>query len=92
MEREKTFLALSLGDPNRLWDLTVDKDSDVDKSVTAGTEEHSSFSEQAWDFYQVCFRLNLSRTLRWGRTLWGNLHKTAKQFSGVCEVPARSMA
>lgn len=31
----------------------MDKDSDVDKSVTAGTEEHSSFSEQAWDFYQV---------------------------------------
>ncbi|XP_072933500.1 uncharacterized protein klar isoform X2 [Epargyreus clarus] len=52
MERERTFLALSLGDPSQLWDLSVDKDSDIDKSVTAGTEEHSSFSEQAWDFYQ----------------------------------------
>lgn len=52
MDREKTFLALSLGDPNQLWDLSMDKDSDIDKSVTAGTEEHSSFSEQAWDFYQ----------------------------------------
>ncbi|XP_026331447.1 uncharacterized protein LOC113238815 isoform X2 [Hyposmocoma kahamanoa] len=51
-ERERTFLALSLGDPNRLWDLSIDKDSDIDKSVTAGTEEHSSFSEQAWDPYQ----------------------------------------
>ncbi|XP_064292662.1 klarsicht protein isoform X2 [Plodia interpunctella] len=51
-ERERSFLALSLGDPSELWDLSVDKDSDVDKSVTAGTEEHSSFSEQAWDFYQ----------------------------------------
>lgn len=54
MERERTVLALSLGNPNELWDLTVDKDSDVDKSVNTGTEEHSSFSEQAWDFYQVC--------------------------------------
>lgn len=53
LERERNFLALSLGDPNQLWDLSLDKDSDVDKSVTAGTEEHSSFSEQAWDFYQV---------------------------------------
>ncbi|XP_021207074.1 klarsicht protein isoform X1 [Bombyx mori] len=52
LERERNFLALSLGDPNQLWDLSLDKDSDVDKSVTAGTEEHSSFSEQAWDFYQ----------------------------------------
>ncbi|XP_063624678.1 klarsicht protein [Cydia splendana] len=52
MDREKTFLALSLGDPSQLWDLSMDKDSDIDKSVTAGTEEHSSFSEQAWDFYQ----------------------------------------
>lgn len=52
LERETNFIALSLGDPNQLWDLSVDKDSDVDKSVTAGTEEHSSFSEQAWDFYQ----------------------------------------
>lgn len=52
-ERERSFLALSLGDPNQMWDLSIDKDSDVDKSVTAGTEEHSSFSEQAWDFYQV---------------------------------------
>ncbi|XP_049885984.1 klarsicht protein isoform X2 [Pectinophora gossypiella] len=52
MERERTFLALSLGDPSQLWDLSMDKDSDIDKSVTAGTEEHSSFSEQAWDFYQ----------------------------------------
>ncbi|XP_068619876.1 uncharacterized protein klar isoform X2 [Battus philenor] len=51
-ERERSFLALSLGDPSQLWDLCIDKDSDVDKSVTAGTEEHSSFSEQAWDFYQ----------------------------------------
>ncbi|XP_013186143.2 klarsicht protein isoform X1 [Amyelois transitella] len=51
-ERERSFLALSLGDPSELWDLSVDKDSDIDKSVTAGTEEHSSFSEQAWDFYQ----------------------------------------
>ncbi|KPI98769.1 hypothetical protein RR46_10087 [Papilio xuthus] len=51
-EREKSFLALSLGDPSQLWDLSIDKDSDIDKSVTAGTEEHSSFSEQAWDFYQ----------------------------------------
>ncbi|CAG9793465.1 unnamed protein product [Diatraea saccharalis] len=51
-ERERSFLALSLGDPNQLWDLSMDKDSDIDKSVTAGTEEHSSFSEQAWDFYQ----------------------------------------
>ncbi|CAH2985795.1 unnamed protein product [Chilo suppressalis] len=51
-ERERSFLALSLGDPNQLWDLSMDKDSDVDKSGTAGTEEHSSFSEQAWDFYQ----------------------------------------
>ncbi|XP_022113891.2 uncharacterized protein LOC110992394 [Pieris rapae] len=50
MERERSFLALSLGDPSQMWDLCVDKDSD--KSVTAGTEEHSSFSEQAWDFYQ----------------------------------------
>lgn len=34
---------------------TADRDSDVDRSIqTAGTEEHSSFSEQAWDFYQVC--------------------------------------
>lgn len=54
LERERNFIALSLGDPSRLWDLSIDKDSDVDKSVTAGTEEHSSFSEQAWDFYQVC--------------------------------------
>ncbi|CAH0731978.1 unnamed protein product, partial [Brenthis ino] len=52
MERERTFLSLSLGDPSQMWDLCVDKDSDVDKSVTAGTEGHSSFSEQAWDFYQ----------------------------------------
>ncbi|XP_026735577.1 uncharacterized protein LOC113499339 isoform X1 [Trichoplusia ni] len=52
LERERNFIALSLGDPSRLWDLSIDKDSDVDKSVTAGTEEHSSFSEQAWDFYQ----------------------------------------
>ncbi|CAG4960249.1 unnamed protein product [Colias eurytheme] len=52
MERERSFLALSLGDPSQMWDLCVDKDSDIDKSVTAGTEEHSSFSEQAWDFYQ----------------------------------------
>lgn len=52
-ERERTFLALSLGDPSQLWDLSIDKDSDIDKSVTAGTEEHSSFSEQAWDPYQV---------------------------------------
>ncbi|XP_037302374.1 uncharacterized protein LOC115444450 isoform X2 [Manduca sexta] len=52
LERERNFLALSLGDPSQLWDLSMDKDSDVDKSVTAGTEEHSSFSEQAWDFYQ----------------------------------------
>ncbi|CAH2095203.1 unnamed protein product [Euphydryas editha] len=52
MERERTFLSLSLGDPSQMWDLCVDKDSDIDKSVTAGTEEHSSFSEQAWDFYQ----------------------------------------
>ncbi|XP_041982740.1 uncharacterized protein LOC121735849 isoform X2 [Aricia agestis] len=52
MERERTFLTLSLGDPSQMWDLCVDKDSDIDKSVTAGTEEHSSFSEQAWDFYQ----------------------------------------
>ncbi|CAK1593744.1 unnamed protein product [Parnassius mnemosyne] len=51
-ERERSFIALSLGDPSQLWDLCIDKDSDVDKSVTAGTEEHSSFSEQAWDFYQ----------------------------------------
>ncbi|CAH2054707.1 unnamed protein product, partial [Iphiclides podalirius] len=51
-ERERSFLALSLGDPSQLWDLCIDKDSDIDKSVTAGTEEHSSFSEQAWDFYQ----------------------------------------
>ncbi|CAG4955164.1 unnamed protein product [Parnassius apollo] len=51
-ERERSFIALSLGDPSQLWDLSIDKDSDVDKSVTAGTEEHSSFSEQAWDFYQ----------------------------------------
>ncbi|XP_059051800.1 klarsicht protein [Achroia grisella] len=52
-EREgRTFLALSLGDPSDLWGLSMDKDSDIDKSVTAGTEEHSSFSEQAWDFYQ----------------------------------------
>lgn len=51
MERERTFLALSLGDPSQMWDVCLDKDSD--KSVTAGTEEHSSFSEQAWDFYQV---------------------------------------
>ncbi|CAK1545635.1 unnamed protein product [Leptosia nina] len=50
MERERSFLALSLGDPSQMWDLCVDKDSD--KSATAGTEEHSSFSEQAWDFYQ----------------------------------------
>nr|XP_026497313.1 uncharacterized protein LOC113401567 isoform X2 [Vanessa tameamea] len=50
MERERTFLSVSLGDPSQMWDLCVDKDSD--KSVTAGTEEHSSFSEQAWDFYQ----------------------------------------
>lgn len=53
MERERTFLSVSLGDPSQMWDLCVDKDSDIDKSVTAGTEEHSSFSEQAWDFYQV---------------------------------------
>nr|XP_049693797.1 klarsicht protein isoform X4 [Helicoverpa armigera] len=52
LERERNFIALSLGDPSRLWDLSIDKDSDIDKSVTAGTEEHSSFSEQAWDFYQ----------------------------------------
>ncbi|XP_038207126.1 uncharacterized protein LOC119828893 isoform X2 [Zerene cesonia] len=52
MERERSFLALSLGDPSQMWDLCVDKDSDIDKSVTAGTEGHSSFSEQAWDFYQ----------------------------------------
>ncbi|XP_013139433.1 PREDICTED: uncharacterized protein LOC106104041 [Papilio polytes] len=51
-ERERSFLALSLGDPSQLWDLSIDRDSDIDKSVTAGTEEHSSFSEQAWDFYQ----------------------------------------
>ncbi|XP_045779102.1 uncharacterized protein LOC123876796 isoform X1 [Maniola jurtina] len=50
MERERTFLTLSLGDPSQMWDVCLDKDSD--KSVTAGTEEHSSFSEQAWDFYQ----------------------------------------
>nr|XP_032522321.1 uncharacterized protein LOC116773878 isoform X1 [Danaus plexippus plexippus] len=49
MERERTFLALSLGDPSQMWDLSVDKDSE---SITAGTEGHSSFSEQAWDFYQ----------------------------------------
>lgn len=54
MDRERTILALSLGDPGQLYDLSVDKDSDLDRSVnTAGTEEHSSFSEQAWDFYQV---------------------------------------
>ncbi|GBP16210.1 hypothetical protein EVAR_9920_1 [Eumeta japonica] len=53
MERERNLLGLSLGDPSELWDLSIDKDSDIDKSVnTAGTEEHSSFSEQAWDFYQ----------------------------------------
>ncbi|VVC95081.1 unnamed protein product, partial [Leptidea sinapis] len=52
MERERSFLTYSLGDPSQMWDLCLDKDSDVDKSVTAGTEEHSSFSEQAWDFYQ----------------------------------------
>lgn len=33
-----------------MYDLGMDKDSDVN---TAGTEEHSSFSEQAWDSYQV---------------------------------------
>lgn len=59
MERERTLLGLSLGDPSQMYDLNVDKDSDVDKSVnTAGTEEHSSFSEQAWDFYQVKIYLN----------------------------------
>lgn len=52
-DRERNFLAMSLGDPNQMWDLSIDKDSDIDRSVTAGTEEHSSFSEQAWDFYQV---------------------------------------
>lgn len=53
MDRERTVLAMSLGNPNEMWDLSMDKDSDVDKSVNTGTEEHSSFSEQAWDFYQV---------------------------------------
>lgn len=55
MERERTMLGLNLGDPSDLWELSVDKDSDVDKSVNTGTEEHSSFSEQAWDFYQVSY-------------------------------------
>lgn len=37
-----------------LAELCLDRDSDVDRSVqTAGTEEHSSLSEQAWDEYQV---------------------------------------
>lgn len=54
VDSERTFLTLGLGDPRRLWDLAIDKDSDVDRSGTAGTEEHSSFSEQAWDPYQVC--------------------------------------
>ena len=69
MERERTFLALSLGDPSQMWDVCVDRDSDLDKSVTAGTEEHSSFSEQAWDFYQVLCGFNTKISIFFAKSL-----------------------
>lgn len=57
--REKaSLLGLAIVENSGLVDPIGDKDSDIDRSVqTAGTEEHSSFSEQAWDFYQVIIDL-----------------------------------
>lgn len=55
IDRERaSLLGLEIVERGALVE-TADRDSDVDRSIqTAGTEEHSSFSEQAWDFYQVC--------------------------------------
>lgn len=48
------LINLDVASRSTLVELSAERDSDVDRSVqTAGTEEHSSLSEQAWDFYQV---------------------------------------